>query len=67
MEDFEEVLYLESVVVINDKEFVIFVVNCGEEEMNLIVCLFELLVVGVIDFFEMSGFDMKVINFFKSE
>ncbi len=42
--------YLESVVVLNDKELVIFVVNRGEEEMNLTVRLSELSVAGVIDF-----------------
>ncbi|BDP85253.1 hypothetical protein EfmAA610_24630 [Enterococcus faecium] len=41
-EDFEEVPYLESIAVINDKELVIFAVNRGEEEMNLTVHLSEL-------------------------
>lgn len=66
-EDFEEVPYLESIAVINDKELVIFAVNRGEEEMNLTVHLSELSLEGVIDFSEMSGFDTKATNLPKSE
>lgn len=62
--EFDTVPYLESIAVLNEEknELVIFAVNRGEEEMSLDLQFSDLKIEEVIDFSEMSGYEIKAAN-----
>ena len=62
--EFETVPYLESIAVLNEEknELVIFAVNRGEEEMSLDLQFSDLKIEAVIEFSEMSGYEIKAVN-----
>ncbi|MDA9460698.1 arabinosylfuranosidase ArfA [Enterococcus mundtii] len=62
--EFETVPYLESIAVLNEEknELVIFAVNRGEEEMSLDLQFSDMKIEEVIEFSEMSGYEIKAVN-----
>ncbi|WP_066026454.1 alpha-N-arabinofuranosidase [Enterococcus mundtii] len=62
--EFDTVPYLESIAVLNEEknELVIFAVNRGEEEMSLDLQFSDLKIEEVIEFSEMSGYEIKAVN-----
>ncbi|MGM0124671.1 alpha-N-arabinofuranosidase [Enterococcus sp. AZ194] len=60
--DFEAVPYLESIAVLNQEELVIFAVNRSQEVMDFEVMLEDLSITKVVEFSQMSGFDIKQVN-----
>jgi len=62
--EFDTVPYLESIAVLNEEknELVIFAVNRGEEEMSLDLQFSDLKIEEVIEFSEMSSYEIKAVN-----
>lgn len=62
--EFETVPYLESIAVLNEEknELVIFAVNRGEEEMSLDLQFSDMKIEEVIEFSEMSDYEIKAVN-----
>lgn len=60
---FDEVPYIETIAVLNEDELVVFAVNrSAEEVMNFVVSYDDISISELIEFSEISGFDIKAVN-----
>ncbi|MCJ1994063.1 alpha-N-arabinofuranosidase [Lactococcus piscium] len=60
---FDEVPYIETIAVLNEAELVIFAVNrSSDEAMDFSIAFDDISVSEMIEFSQMSGFDIKAVN-----